>query len=53
MKHILMFQGFMDICEESLNSFSQQEIIVHCLYEMTFAGFKEEDIQKSLPRTLN
>jgi len=38
----------MDICEESLYNFSQMEIIAHCLYEMTFAGFEEEEIQKQL-----
>lgn len=37
----------MDISKESLNNFSQQEILVHCLYEMTFAGFSEEEIEKT------
>lgn len=37
----------MDISAESLADFSEEEIIVHCLYEMTFVGFSEEDIEKS------
>ncbi len=36
----------MDISKENLNDFSEQEIIVHCLYEMTFMGFTEAVIQK-------
>lgn len=36
----------MDISAESLERFSEQEIIVYCLYEMTFVGFSEEEIQK-------
>lgn len=40
----------MDISNESLQSFSAQEIIIHCLYEMTFVGFTEEDIQKIISR---
>lgn len=40
----------MDISAESLANFSEQEIIVHCLYEMTFVGFSEEDIQKVLSK---
>lgn len=38
----------MDISEESLMSFSELEIIAHCLFEMTFAGFEEEEIQMQL-----
>lgn len=38
----------MDISTESLNDFSELEIIAHCLYEMTFVGFEEEDIQEEL-----
>lgn len=40
----------MDISKESLAAFSEPEIIVHCLYEMTFVGFSEEDIQKRISR---
>jgi hypothetical protein len=36
----------MDISKGSFDNFSQIEIIVHCLYEMTYLGFYEEDIQK-------
>ncbi|HLW31356.1 MAG TPA: DUF6557 family protein [Aequorivita sp.] len=36
----------MEISKESSDRFSGQEIIVHCLYEMTFEGFSEDDIQK-------
>lgn len=38
----------MDISKESLASFTPQEVIVHCIYEMTFVGFSEEDIQKKM-----
>src|SRR5690554_797093 len=36
----------MEISKESLQEFSEQEIIVHCLYEMTFEGFSEDAIEK-------
>lgn len=36
----------MNIQEESLQAFSKQEILVHCLYEMTYVGFSEEQIQE-------
>lgn len=38
----------MEISKESLLHFSELEIISHCLYEMTFAGFEEEEIQEEL-----
>ncbi|MGC1632514.1 MAG: DUF6557 family protein [Gelidibacter sp.] len=38
----------MDIRKESLNDFSEFEIIVHRLHEMTFVGFSEEVIQESI-----
>ena len=38
----------MDISKESLTSFSELEIIVHCLYEMTFVGFTEEAIREKM-----
>lgn len=41
----------MDINKESLDDFLELEIIVHCLYEMTFVGFSEEDIHKVLNRS--
>jgi hypothetical protein len=40
----------MQIHPNSLSDFSELEIIAHCLYEMTFVGFKEEDIQEELQR---
>ena len=41
----------MDISNESLAHFSEEEITVHCLYEMTFVGFEEEEIQQTLTRS--
>lgn len=38
----------MDISRETLENYSALEIIAHCLYEMTFAGFSEEDIPRAL-----
>ena len=38
----------MYISEESLKNFSESEIVVHCLYEMTFIGFSEDDIPKAI-----
>jgi hypothetical protein len=38
----------MEISEESLQSFTELEIIAHCLFEMTFVGFEEEEIQEKL-----
>jgi hypothetical protein len=40
----------MEISPESLLHFSELEIISHCLYEMTFAGFEEKKIQEKLKR---
>jgi|SRR5690554_554708 len=40
----------MEISNESLKEFSEQEILVHCLYEMTFEGFSEDAIQKTNER---
>lgn len=40
----------MEISNESLKEFSEQEILVHCLYEMTFEGFSEDAIQKTSER---
>lgn len=41
----------MDISQKSLEDFSKQEIIVHCLYEMTFEGFSEKHIQEVISRS--
>jgi hypothetical protein len=38
----------MDIGSEGLGNFSELEILAHCLYEMTFAGFEEEEVQEQL-----
>jgi len=38
----------MDISTESLKYFSELEIVAHCLHEMTFVGFEEEEIQEEL-----
>lgn len=38
----------MDIHQKSLNHFTELEIISHCLYEMTFVGFEEVEIQEEL-----
>jgi len=38
----------MEIATESLQNFNELEIIVHCLYEMTFVGFEEEEIQEKI-----
>lgn len=40
----------MKIHQESLDKFSEQDIIIHCLYEMTFVGFSEEYIQNALKK---
>jgi len=45
----------MSMAPETLKNFSELEIIAHCLYEMTFIGYDEEEIQeelKSLERTI-
>jgi len=38
----------MDIDHESLSKYSELEIIGHCLWEMTFYGFTQEDIKKAI-----
>jgi hypothetical protein len=38
----------MDICQTTLNDFNELEIITHCLYEMTFFSFDEDEIQKQI-----
>lgn len=38
----------MEIATESLQNFNELEIIAHCLYEMTFVGFEEEEIQEKI-----
>ena len=36
----------MDITPETLKNFTELEIIAHCLYEMTFIGFDEDEIRE-------
>ena len=36
----------MDIDQESLSKYSAADILVHCLWEMTFYGYTQEAIQK-------
>lgn len=36
----------MEIADETLENFNELEIIAHCLFEMTFCGFEEEEIQE-------
>jgi hypothetical protein len=38
----------MDIDHESLLKYSELDIIAHCLWEMTFYGFTQEDIKKAI-----
>jgi hypothetical protein len=40
----------MDIDDDSLNNFSELEIICHCLYEMTFFSFDQKEIKNELTR---
>ena len=36
----------MGIAPEIIKNFTEPEIIAHCLYEMTFIGFEEEEIKE-------
>jgi len=38
----------MEICEDSLAAFTTDEIIAHTLWEITFMGYEEKDIQAVL-----
>jgi len=38
----------MDIDSGSLSKYSETDIIVHCLWEMTFYGYTQEDIKKTI-----
>jgi hypothetical protein len=35
---------------KTLSDFNELEIIAHCLYEMTFGGYEEKEIQAELDR---
>jgi hypothetical protein len=36
----------MDLASETLGNFSELEIIAHCLFEMTFCGYHQDEIQE-------
>jgi len=36
----------MDLENETINNFNELKIIAHCLYEMTFCGYAEEEIKE-------
>ena len=38
----------MDLDKKSVMDFTELELISHCLYEMTFFGFDQEEIQKEM-----
>lgn len=38
----------MDLSAETVDTFPDLEIIAHCLYEMTFISYNEEEIQEKL-----
>ncbi len=38
----------MELAPETIKNFSELEIIAHCLYEMTFVGYEEDEIQEKL-----
>ena len=40
----------MDIDKNTLQDFTELEIIAHCLYEMTFIDFEEEEIQAEMDK---
>lgn len=35
----------MEVCKATLITYSEIDIICHCLYEMTFCGFSSEDVE--------
>lgn len=38
----------MELATETIENFTELEIIAHCLYEMTFCGYDQEEIQAQL-----
>jgi hypothetical protein len=36
----------MKLAPETIDNFNELEIIAHCLYEMTFCGYEQEEIQE-------
>jgi hypothetical protein len=43
----------MNLAPETLSNFTELEIISHCLYEMTYFGFQQNEIQESLTSLKN
>lgn len=43
----------MEIFPSTLNNYSEIDIICHCLWEMTFCGFSQDDIEKAVDNILN
>ena len=43
----------MPIDTNSLKEFSELEIVAHCLNEMTYAGFEQEEINSKMDRIKN
>ena len=38
----------MNLAPETLDNFNELEIIAHCLFEMTFCGYEQEEIQEQI-----
>lgn len=43
----------MDLTPETIKNFTELEIIAHCLFEMTFVGYEEEEIQEKFSNIQN
>lgn len=43
----------MEIDQESFSKYSELDIIGHCLWEVTFYGFIQDDIRKTIDRITN
>lgn len=42
----------MEITKETLSALSPEEIVAHCLYEMTFCGFTEKEMEYEREKTI-
>jgi hypothetical protein len=42
----------MEIDKRSLKNFTELEIIAHCLHEMTYAGFEQDEIQAQMDKLI-
>ena len=40
----------MKVSKKTLMEYSYEEIVAHCLYEMTFMGFKQKQIKRALDK---